>query len=344
MRVCHIGIQFGNIDEGMKKVSCQLHSNLSNKVETIFLNTSDARKPSFYKKILSFRPEVVHFLTGPSLTSFLITKSLKFICPEASTIMSAVYPEISNNSVPIIKQCVPDLVLAQSSSTYRRFRDLNMNTAIFPISGVDVEKFVPVNRHEKMALRKKFGVPTDKIVFLHVGHIRSSRNVQVLADLQQLEGVQTVLVGSTSTAQEQDLKDHLIDQGCIVISNFLPAIEEVYQLSDRYIFPIVDDNASIQMPLSVLEAMACNLPIITTRFGAIPDLFTSDDGLIFVHGPQEMKEAVSEHISDTMIRSKVLRFSWPSIAEGLMNIYSECIAGRAEQVPEALEKCEFSSY
>ena len=71
-------------------------------------------------------------------------------------------------------------------------------------------------------------------------------------------------------------------------------IEEVYALSDCYVFPTPPMNKinSIEIPLSVLEAMACNLSVITTKFGALPKVFEEGDGLIFVDDGEDGERAI----------------------------------------------------
>ena len=61
--------------------------------------------------------------------------------------------------------------------------------------------------------------------------------------------------------------------GVRVLRENLPAIHELYQLADVYLFPVQRADAAMEIPLSVLEAMAVNLPIITTPFGRLTELF-----------------------------------------------------------------------
>ena len=49
-------------------------------------------------------------------------------------------------------------------------------------------------------------------------------------------------------------------------------------MSDLYVFPVVNNTEAIDMPLSVLEAMSCSLPVISTRFGGLVDYFEEDTG------------------------------------------------------------------
>ena len=51
--------------------------------------------------------------------------------------------------------------------------------------------------------------------------------------------------------------------------SYIPEVEDIYRLSDLYLFLAESDTAAIEVPLSVLEAMACNLPVICTPFGGL---------------------------------------------------------------------------
>ena len=63
-------------------------------------------------------------------------------------------------------------------------------------------------------------------------------------------------------------------------TEYITHLEEIYALSDCYVFPTTDRRYCVEMPLSVLEAMSCNLPMLTTRFGALPGVFEEASGLI----------------------------------------------------------------
>ena len=142
--------------------------------------------------------------------------------------------------------------------------------------GVDAEKYVPASEL-RQKLRQEYGIPEDKIVVLHVGHLRPERNIETLMELD--DRFHGVLVVSTQTAHERDarLRQRLEEKGNITILDaYLPRIEEVYQMSDVYLFPVVDQHACIASPLSALEAAACDLPVVTTAFGALKELLDKD--------------------------------------------------------------------
>jgi glycosyltransferase involved in cell wall biosynthesis len=125
----------------------------------------------------------------------------------------------------------------------------------------------------------------------------------------------TLLVGSTSTPQDEHLVQELEEVRVRVLRDYIPDIQEIYQLSDCYLFPVASRTAAIELPLSVLEAMACNLPVITTRFGGLEDHFPEGHGLMFVETLEEMREAISlvKEGLETNTRAMVADLSWDNI-------------------------------
>lgn len=45
----------------------------------------------------------------------------------------------------------------------------------------------------------------------------------------------------------------------------------MYQLSDLYIFPVIFEGGCIGIPLSILEARACGIPVMSTEFGGLKE-------------------------------------------------------------------------
>ena len=108
------------------------------------------------------------------------------------------------------------------------------------------------------------------------------RNLDVFKDIQNQDGNLVLIIGRQYENADKQVIDELEEAGCNVWIKHFPDIEEIYNLSDCYVFPTINKKACIEMPLSVMEAMACNLPVITTKFGALPRVFDQTDGLFFV--------------------------------------------------------------
>jgi glycosyltransferase involved in cell wall biosynthesis len=167
---------------------------------------------------------------------------------------------------------------------------------------------------------------TDDI--LHVGHLNYGRNLEALIELQENKN-QVVIVSSTSTPEDapkdENLKKKLQKNGIIVIDYYIDKIEELYQLSDCYAFPVTLEQGCIGIPLSVLEAMAYNLPVITTKFGGLSKLFTERDGFMYATNEEEFvrKINIAKNMHNIETTEMIKQYSWNKLIEKL----KECLNG-----------------
>ena len=181
---------------------------------------------------------------------------------------------------------------------------------------------------KRRKLRAKYQIDQDKTVLLHVGSIKRSRNLRLLVELQKKLNVQSVVIGSESIPMERDLMEELVEAGCIVLRSYLPNIEEIYALSDYYIFPTISEPDAIEMPLSVMEAMSCNLPVISTRFRGLPRIFKEGDGFFYASNENDflrILQATMKTALTVKTREKVLNYSWGKVASKLEDMYQELL-------------------
>jgi glycosyltransferase involved in cell wall biosynthesis len=323
MKICLLGEYSGNLDEGMKKVASHFAEELSKEHRVLTLDLRGAFTKVFWKDIKNFESEIIHYIPGPSLKSFILLKIISLYCRDAKTIMSAMHPHVTRLSELFIPFVKPDLILSQSHKTEIMFKKLGCKTEFLPC-GVDIRKFTPATIRSKEELREKYGIEKEMFVILHIGSIKEGRNVPLTEKLQK-GNHQVIIVGAISTGIEKKVVQQLKKSGCLVWKKYFKNIEEIYALSDCYVFPTPPVNKlnSIEMPLSVLEAMSCNLPVISTKFGALTRVFKEGDGLIFVEGEEQFVSSLEEIKSGINVktREKVLSYSWENIVRELESIY-----------------------
>lgn len=264
------------------------------------------------KAVRGFEPDVIVYLPVSSITpaSFVRSRMLKRHGGGVPVAMVGLQPRRTGS---ISRLFAPDTVFVQSEAGRASLEKAGIKAGIVR-AGVDSERFRPADKNEKAVLREKYGIPADACVALHVGHINERRNLRIFAGL---EGVLPVIIGSSSTDTDRSLALWLKEQGVIVIDGFVESVEEIYRLSDVYVFPVQDYAAAVEMPLSVLEAMSCNLPVVTTKFGGLRDAFDEGDGLFYVDNAGQIREKSAEIIKgvEANTRSRVKEYSWSGIFE-----------------------------
>ena len=190
-------------------------------------------------------------------------------------------------------------------------------------TGVDTQKFTPVSAKRAIELKKKYGFEPDRKVVLHVGHLNEGRNIRQLMRIS--DEYQVLLVTSTLTKNEEDhnLRQELLAKSNIkIIDHYLPNIQEIYQLADVYFFPVVESGHCIDVPLSCLEAAACDKPIVTTRFGEMKEFggvcgFYYWDDLNTKIMNAKLEEAMIANIVET--RKAVLPYDWKNVIDVILN-------------------------
>jgi len=325
LRVCLLGDIMGNLDEGMKNISYYLHKELSKFHRVAVVHPRKVILPHVLLKIRRFNPDIFFYVHGSSSRSFFIVKCLSIIFTKAKTGILVAHPDFSKLGELLIGIMKPDVVVVQSKAMEGFFDNKGFRILWLP-SGVDTKKFTPCSKEQKLALRRKYGIPVDKFTVLHVGPIRANRNPEVLVSIQKKPDVQVVIAGSTTVRADEAVLQQLKDARCIVWIGYFPNIEELFRLADCYVFPVMTDDGAVQVPLTVLEAAACNLPVVTTPFGGLPDMVGEKEGLFYVRTLEEVLKAV-EDCKDCKAASRqwAVEFSWERIGERLVEIYRDLI-------------------
>jgi glycosyltransferase involved in cell wall biosynthesis len=332
MNICILGDFSENYDEGFKNVSCYLADSLSARNLVVRINVKRLGRVGFWNAMRNTNPQIIHTIAQPTDQSLIFTKLLKMRWPSAQTVISVLRPEnyfrdsaISQKQKLLFRFVRPDLVLVQCDDAKIKFRALGCNTN-FLSNGVDLERFKPASEDYKQSLRVKHGIHPNHPVVLHVGHIETARNLSALIELPK-NNIQVVVVGSQYLGANDKSIDQLYDSGFHVILGYQPQIEEFYMLADCYIFPVMP-GFSISMPLSILEAMACNLAIATTRFQGLENVFEEGNGFKYFRTSEKLLDAVKELLRCDLIpetRKMVNQYSWEAVTSQLEKYYEKLL-------------------
>jgi len=326
-------------DEGIKKLALSLAAalrGLGHDVLTVTTGGADwpemavmnfqadrlLRSAALAERSAAFGPDVVLYVPTASLTlaSGLRARMLKRHARGAAVALIATQGRRHTPGVRLAARLIgPDLCVVQSRHTEAQARSLGWRTVLLP-PGVDLVAFQPVPLEEKRRLRRAHDLPEEAMIVLHVGHLNRQRGV---AGLKALAGLALpVLTASTTTAQDVVLAAELRAAGVHLITHYVSQVSELYQAADAYLFPVPpnpDAPSSIDWPLSVLEAAACDLPILATRFGALPEVWSDRAGVAFYDDEASLRAGLvhlREHPAHT--RPLAEPFSWENMARRIL--------------------------
>jgi spore coat protein SA len=215
-------------------------------------------------------------------------------------------------------------------------------------NGVDIEAFRPKGERpdEARAARERYGL-TDEPVVLYAGKIRESKGVGVLLAAmhrvwEKLPRAALVLVGGTEfgrgrTKRETPFFKQFREQvdrapGRVILTGFVPHedMAKTYLAGDVLVAPSQKPEG---MPMVLLEASACGLPLIATRLGGIPEVVQDGVNGILLDNADDHEElaenilvflqdaALSQRLGQKARQRALERFSWQRIAREQEAVY-----------------------
>jgi len=197
------------------------------------------------------------------------------------------------------------LLLAASAYEQERFKPFGFKTqvAIMP-RGISVNEYI-WNERFKTDFIKRYPMLAGKEILLFLGRIHSKKGLDLLAAafkkiLQKNSNVALAIAGTGEGRYVSKIKNLFASLGCrnnVVFTGMLLGQEKLQALyaSDIFILPSYGENFGI----SVLEAMACKLPVvITNKVGLFPDVQEFNAGSVINCNVEECAQAVLGMLND----------------------------------------------
>jgi glycosyltransferase involved in cell wall biosynthesis len=204
-------------------------------------------------------------------------------------------------------------------------------------NGVDTSYFFPPTAQIKAETRQRLGLPPGKTVTLYVGRLVPIKGLDVLLRGWALlpENLRShallLIVGDGTKREELKLMVQSLGlQMSVIFEGEQQAVRDYYQAADIFVLPSRSEGLSG----SLVEAMACGLPVVVSRVGGALDLVHEAE-----HGTFFDSEDYRE-LAQRLIEITVAKYSWPemgararqsvkdyanldTVSQRLLDLYSE---------------------
>lgn len=214
------------------------------------------------------------------------------------------------------------------AKTFHAEKVINVNGV-----GMDMSRFVEASLDEKQAVRKELGLKDSDVFAVSVAQLIPRKNHTVLIQaIAKLNNPNFHLFILGDGVQEQELRNLAVLQNVDQQIHFLGFRRDVCRLcsaADIFLFASLQEG----LPVAVMEAMACGLPIIASKIRGNIDLIEPQKGGWLVE-PTDI-EGFAIAIEKAMIHrelwpkmkeynlAKVQKYSIDSVVEQMAGIYQD---------------------
>lgn len=186
---------------------------------------------------------------------------------------------------------------------------------------IDTEVYKPIDKSQS---RRRLGLKRSAKLLLYVGNLRKPRFpediiLRLMKKLVKRDPRIELLVFAPENQENMKRRIEILAKASafnlrknikINVRN-LSEVEKsiVYSASDIFLFPPLKSGETIEPPITVLEAMSCGLPVISSDVASIKEIITDKvDGLIapFIdEDPSILEEQISSLLEDNKVKTEV---------------------------------------
>lgn len=228
-----------------------------------------------------------------------------------------------------------DVLITINKEDYERAQHFRAgNICYVPGVGIDLARFQSDDGCNRMEKRAELGLGTEDFVLLSVGELIPRKNHEVvlrtlalLRRQEEMDGIRYLICGRGALGEK--LK-HLVEElglsDCVSFLGYRNDIQEICTCSDLFLFMSRQEG----LPVALMEAMACGLPVVCSNIRGNIDLIEDDiSGVVVQSTPEAVAKAIcrlraNEGLREQLAaaaRRRVKAFDLEQVKEQMAELY-----------------------
>lgn len=295
------------------------------KTEKIFssANLNFIEKIQLIKRLFKFKlkADLIHFLFTPRpLTSYFFRLRLKFSKIKTVQTIATLSKKNLEENKKLNKILFADIVVVQSKNTLQKLTSKGITKARLIYPGINLKKYKPAPKN--IALLKDLKLEKNDFVVLYTGEYTRLKAIDdivealkiLFKEYSNVENLKFIFACRIKSRKDQVKKDEIIKtleqeslSDKVIFLDTFNEMEKLYNLSDIHIFPVREMAGKFDIPLVLVESMACGKPVIVSKLKNLKELVGKNAyGLVCKKkSPQDLAQKINLLKTDKKLYNKI---------------------------------------
>lgn len=260
--------------------------------------------------------DVAHFMLTPNKLNalafklFLTSKNTKTV-QTIATLREDLFADEDFKKI-----IFADLVITYSDYAKNKLEKIGFSNVIRIYPGIDTELYCPAPKD--MQTMQSFNLKQDDFVITYPGeYTRLGATDDIVNSLPELfakiPNAKFIFACRVKNEQDARKKDEVIatlkEKGIsdkVVFTDTFSDMPKIYNFSDVVIFPVRNMEGKFDVPLAVIEAMACEKPVVVSNLPILKE-FTSEENSVIINpeNPAEFVQALATLATDKQLCQRI---------------------------------------
>ncbi len=289
--------------------------------------------------------DVIHYLFTPTKQNiFFIKKFAKSKKSKTIQTIATIREDIFSDQE--IKNFIfSDLIIAYSDYAKAKLEGLGFQNVKKIYPGIDLNLYSPASKDEK--LMENLGIKQNDFVVTYPGEYTRLGATDDLLEMiirhtEFLKQKNIKIIFACRTKNKDDAKkkedvQKILKKNGLLKNILLPetftTMEKVYNLSDVIIFPVRDMKGKFDIPLAIIEAMACGKPVILSNLPIFKEFANENNSLSIKAGDTESLFSLIKDIKENKEKYSIIsenarkhieeNFNIKKVAEKYREVYEK---------------------